>query len=240
MSIVLQAQPDTLKTKFEAANTAYENSQFDDAITYYEQIIASGYESDVLYFNLGNAYFKTNNTPKAILNYEKAKKLNPTDEDIAFNIEFSNLYIKDQYNPVPDFIIDRIYNRLVHSAASNTWAYVSILFFVLTWVAFLLFLFSKIIIRRKIAFLAAIFFIVFSISSFIFSLNMKNYFENPNSAIMMEISTLKSSPQTDGTDLFIINPGVKLTIENKNDEWFEVKLPNGVKGWVKQEVVELI
>jgi len=234
------AQPDSLLATFNYANNLYENNDYIAAINSYEQILSSGYESDVLYYNLGNAYLKNNNIPKAILYYEKSLKLNPNDKDIIYNIEFSNLYVKDQFTPVPDFIIDRIYSQIVHLADSNTWAIISISFFILTWVSFMTFLFSKIIIRRKLAFFGAILLLFFSITTFIFSSDMKSYIEDPNTAIIMNISTLKSSPQSDGTDLFIINPGVKLKIENKNDDWYEVKLPNGVKGWVRQDVVELI
>ncbi|MBN2662369.1 MAG: tetratricopeptide repeat protein [Bacteroidales bacterium] len=239
-SFAVKAQTDSLLLTFDAANKFYENNNFQSAIDSYEQILATGYEASEIYYNLGNSYFKNNNFPYAILNYERALKLKPNDDDIIYNIEYSNLYIKDQYNQVPDFIIDKIHTKIVHSADSNTWAILSISFFILSLIVFMIFLFSKIIIRRKIAFFISILFMFISIVSFAFSSNMKSYFQNPNAAIMMEISTLKSSPQTDGTDLFIINPGVKLIIEDKNTDWFEVKLPNGVKGWVKKDMLEVI
>lgn len=240
LSFVLKAQTDSLLLNFDAANNLYENDDYQSAIDAYEGILSSGFESSEVYYNLGNAYFKNNNIPKAILNYERALKLKPNDDDIIYNIKYANSYIKDQYEQVPDFIIDKIYTKIVHSANSNTWAITSISFFILSLVAFMFFLFSKIITRRKLAFFVSILFIFISVLAFTFSSNMKSYFQNPNAAIMMNISTLKSSPQSDGTDLFIINPGVKLLIEDESSEWFEVKLPNGVKGWVKQNELEVI
>ncbi len=239
-TINIFAQVDSLQQKFVDANESYKNEQYNDAITDYLKIVNSGNESAEVYYNLGNSYFKINNVPKAILYYEKAKKLDPNNDDITFNIKYANQFIKDDYSQVPDFFADKIYLNIVHSASSNTWAIVSIILFILSLLSFLWFLFSKIRIRRKLAFLFSIVFIFVSISTMIFSAQMKNHFTNANSAIVEQINTLKSSPQDDGTDLVIINPGVKVKIEGENADWYEVQLPNGVKGWIKKETVELI
>ena len=53
---------------------------------YYEQVSKNGYESPALYYNLGNCYFKLHNLPAAILSYERARRLAPRDEDIAYNL----------------------------------------------------------------------------------------------------------------------------------------------------------
>ncbi len=87
----------------EQANKYYDESEYSLAVETYETIINNGFESDKLYYNLGNAYFKLNNLPMAIFYYEKAKKLNPYDADILFNLEIANGRIIDKIEPVPQF-----------------------------------------------------------------------------------------------------------------------------------------
>jgi tetratricopeptide (TPR) repeat protein len=234
------SQTDTLLNLYNAGNQAYKENNYEQAIVLYEQILDAGYQAPEVYYNLGNAYFKQNNVAKAILNYERALKLKPGDEDIKNNIKYANLFVKDEFNNVPTFVFDRIYNAIVHIFSSNTWAILSIVAFVLSLALFLVFLFSKVISRRKLSFFLSIILIVISAISFVFSAQMKNYFTKPNAAIIMNINTIKSSPEDDGTDLYILNPGIKVQIKDQAENWLEVRLPNGKIGWIKKENVEII
>jgi tetratricopeptide (TPR) repeat protein len=234
------AIPDTLSNTMKKANIAYKNGDYQKAQNLYESILKAGYEAPEVYYNLGNTYFKEKNIAKAILNYERARKLAPKDEDIKNNLEYANLFVKDEFNQVPEFFVDRFYNSILKMFSSNTWAVICIISFVLSLVFMLIFFFSKIIIRRKISFFSAIILFFISILSLNFSAQMKNYYTKPNSAIIMKINTMKSSPEEGGTDLFILNPGVKVKIKGQSDGWYEVKLPNGKIGWLKKSDVELI
>ncbi|MBN2890470.1 MAG: tetratricopeptide repeat protein [Bacteroidales bacterium] len=234
------AQKENLLSTFEQANIEYADENFEQAINKYESVVEKKYESAELYYNLGNAFFKQNNIPKAIVNYERAYRLSPNDEDIKHNLEHANLFVQDEFTKVPDFILDRIYHGVVHVLGSNTWALISINTFILGLTVFLIFLFSKIVSRRKLAFFFSILLMMFSIITFSFSAESKKQITEPNAAIIMEISTIKSSPENDGTDLYILNPGVKVGIKSINNDWYEVKLPNGKIGWIQKNVVEII
>src|ERR1044072_673873 len=74
---------------FDSANAAYAAGKYEKAIQLYQKIEAENTVSAGLYFNLGNAYYKTNNTGKAILYYERAKMLDPDDEDINVNLKLA-------------------------------------------------------------------------------------------------------------------------------------------------------
>jgi len=74
----------------------YARNEFRQAATLYQAVIDSGYRSASLYYNLGNAHFKLNNLPRAILNYERAVRLAPRDEAIQFNLELSRSLIYDR------------------------------------------------------------------------------------------------------------------------------------------------
>jgi tetratricopeptide (TPR) repeat protein len=234
------AKADSLNYYFSEANNLYQKNEFAEAINLYNKILNQKQESYELYFNLGNSYFKNNQVAKSILYFEKALKLKPNDEDIKYNIQYANLYIKDDISASQSFILDRIYNNFLFLFSSNTWAIISIGLFVISLSIFIVFLFSKVKLKRKIAFFSSIFLIIFSAITMFFSADLKNYISKPNSAIIMETVTLKGSPDNTGTDLLIINPGIKVTIKNNSNNWYEVKLPNGKVGWINNKFVEII
>ena len=113
--------------KMEQAQSAYEAGKYNDAIAYYEEVASQGYTNFELYYNLGNAYFKANRIPKALLNYERAKKINPTDEDLLFNIELANTFLADKFESLPTLDISTFFKRLVLSLSPNSWAILSII-----------------------------------------------------------------------------------------------------------------
>ena len=64
------AQEATLQ--FEQANQLYRSGDFRKAAEMYEQIVKGSYENPMLYYNLGNAYFKLQDIPSAILKIGRA------------------------------------------------------------------------------------------------------------------------------------------------------------------------
>jgi len=80
-------------------NKAYADGLYNNAISSYTKVLDEGYESADLYYNLGNACFKTDDLASAILYYEKALKLSPNDDDIVFNLNVANSRITDKIEP---------------------------------------------------------------------------------------------------------------------------------------------
>ncbi|MFN8627217.1 MAG: BatD family protein [Candidatus Binatia bacterium] len=81
--------PPSPRTTFYHANALYKDGQYDAAAAEYEQLLRTGLASGNLYFNLGNAYFKAGEKGKAILNYERARRLIPGDPDLAANLAYA-------------------------------------------------------------------------------------------------------------------------------------------------------
>ena len=109
-------------SSFEQANVYYQNKDYIKAIELYDSSLAQGVESAALYYNLGNAHFKINNIPAAILNFERAKKLIPNDEDILFNLKIANLRIVDKIEPLPGMFYNRWWEELVRLNSSTGWS----------------------------------------------------------------------------------------------------------------------
>ncbi len=222
------------------ANEAYQKGSYDEAITLYESVLNEG-ESPELYYNLGNAYFKTNQIGKSILNYERALRLNPSFEDAKHNLSLANTKVLDNIEPIEVFFLSQWIENLKSLLGSNEWAVSSILFFVITLVLLLFYVFSPKKIVRQTSFFVAIFFFLLSVVFFSFSSSRRNYFEKREAAIVMQGSvTVKSSPDESGTELFLLHEGTKVTVREVVGEWSEIKIADGNIGWVKNSEIERI
>src|SRR5665647_492830 len=90
LAILLTATVFAQADLLQKANELYTKDQFKQSIDVYNQILMTNMESPEVYYNLGNAYYKTKNYPQAILNFERDQLLSPDDEDIAFNLQIAN------------------------------------------------------------------------------------------------------------------------------------------------------
>ena len=231
------AQADLLQK----ANENYTKDQFKQAIEGYNQILMTGMESPEVYYNLGNAYYKTGQYTLAILNYERAKLLAPDDEDIAFNLQVANQKVVDSVQELPGIFIVRWWNSLVNSQTTDTWAVLCIISFItfLTMLGF--YFFAKTSEIKRITFWSGCFLIVFTILSWSFAAKQKSRLVNHSEAIVMQPTvTVKSSPSDNGTNLFVVHEGLKVKITDKLGDWVEIRLADGNKGWLLTESIERI
>ena len=225
----------------DTANSYYSQGNYEQAVELYQQVLESGYEASEIYFNLGNAYFKSNMTTKAIINYERALQLEPSDEDILFNLALSQQYVIDKIEEIPEIFFKSWYRSFIQMFSSNLWAIISLASFVVGLVFFLVyFLVSKIGLKKS-GFWLGILLMIISVSSFSFSNKQKEEALSKEIAIITTPSVVvKSSPDESGTDLFVIHEGLKVTVTDNLSEWLEIKLPDGNKGWLKTTDLEII
>jgi tetratricopeptide (TPR) repeat protein len=221
---------------WQSANQSYSAGNYAEAANQYELIINSGYESSELYFNLGNAYFKQDQIPSAILYYEKARKLDPNDENIKFNLELANSRIVDKMEPLPEFFLRSWWKGARDIFSSNRWAGTGIFFFIITLVSFVIFIISIQILHRKVSFWAGLVFLSLMLISFLFSYSSYHDYSKQKSGIIFSPTvTVKSSPNEGSVDLFVIHEGTKVLVTDRVENWSEVKLANGNVGWVRTE-----
>jgi len=218
----------------EAANS-YNNDDFSKAAELYLKVIENGFESSELYFNLGNSHFKMGDMPSAILYFEKARKLNPADSDILFNIQIANSRIVDKIETVPEIFWVRWWNSLIYSLTVDQWGWVSLITFSLIFVLLLVFLLSNIIWFKKLIFWTGIIMIFLFISSFMLAGEKYKTFQRDHEAIIFTPTlTVKSSPSDTGIDLFVVHEGTKVKLTDQVGEWFKVEIANGSVGWIKE------
>lgn len=231
------AQADLLQK----ANELYTKEQFKEAIEVYNQILKTNMESPEVYYNLGNAYYKTNQFTLSILNFERAKLLAPDDEDIEFNLLVANQKVVDSIQELPGIFIVRWWNALVNSQTTDAWATLSIVGFIIFLVMLGLYFFAKTGDIKRVSFWAGCFLLVFTIFTWSFAAKQKSRMVNHNYAIVMQPTvTVKSSPSEKGTNLFVIHEGLKVRITDKLGDWVEIRLADGNKGWLLTESIERI
>lgn len=240
---VMTAQEDSfVDSLWNSANNAYVEGLWEDAISGYDMIAGLGLESAALYCNTGNAYFKSGNISKAILNYERALKLDPSYEDARYNLELSNNMIQDRIDPVPDFILKVWAKDLCWLMDSDGWAVAFIIMFALMLAMILLFVLSPSVAGRRTGFFTGIVFLLLAVMSLSFSLWQKNDYMKADKAIVMRpVSSVKSSPSSEASqDLFVLHEGTKVDILDQVGSWSNIELADGRQGWIRTSDIEKI
>jgi tetratricopeptide (TPR) repeat protein len=231
------AQADLLQK----ANEHYSKEEYKQAIDVYNQILMTSMESPEVYFNLGNAYYKTNQFTLAILNYERAKLLAPDDEDINFNLLVVNQKVVDSIQELPGIFVVRWWDIMVNSQSTDTWAIISILSFITFLILLGFYFFAKTGDVKRVSFWVGCTLLALTIFTWSFAAKQKSSMVNHSSAIVMQPTvTVKSSPSEKGTNLFVIHEGLKVKITDKLGDWIEIRLADGNKGWLLAESVERI
>lgn len=222
-------------------NADYMKGNYDAAIKAYKSVIDRGYEAAELYYNLGNAYFKLHNIPHSILNYERAKLLDPTNEDIDFNLQKARTYVVDKIDAVPEFIIYKWFRTMINMLPSNSWAIISFFTFVVLLLFLLLYFFTRSIAMKRFSFWISILFLVIFLVTFSFSYKRKQFMLNNNGAVIMSPTvTVKGSPNDSGTNLFILHEGTTVNVTDSLGDWNEIKIRNGNQGWILKSDLERI
>lgn len=223
------------------ANELYTSGNFKEAAQRYEAIIGQGYTSAEVYYNLGNAYFKMKDIPAAILNYERANLLSPKDEDIQFNLDLARTYVVDKIEPLPEFMLVIAAKNFRSWFSSNTWAYIAFFAFLLVMVAVAFYIFTNRYSIKRLTFAGSILLTIVFVISLTCSISLRNQSIQRNHAILFApVVSVKSSPASTGSDIFILHAGTKVMVTRSLGEWSEIKIADGSKGWVLSSTFERI
>lgn len=222
-------------------NEAYQQENYSEAIQLYQSIINEGNEGSILFYNLGNAYYKSGDLARALLWYERALRLDPNNDDIKHNILFVNNKIIDKIENIPEFVLSKWWNTLSKSMTSRSWAIVSIIFAFLLFLLIVIFSMSRRQWLHTLSFILGVLIFITLIVSIAFAEKEKNRYQKEPEAIVMEsVVSAKNTPNQSGGDLFVIHSGLKVRVTDKIGEWYEIMLPNGEKGWVQADDIEVI
>jgi len=235
-------QKEYVDSLWNAANQAYAEGRWNDALSDYELISGMGLESAALYCNTGDACFKAGNVPGAILYYERALKLDPSYADARYNLELLNMGIQDRIDPVPEFVLKAWSREVCYIMDSDAWAVCFIVFMALALALVLLFILSPSVAGRRTGFFAGIVMILLAVFSLTFSIwQKKDYMRADDAIVMRPVTSVKSSPSSEASkDLFILHEGTKVKVIDEVGSWNNIELADGRQGWIPAGDIETI
>lgn len=223
------------------ANQFYTQENYRAADSLYQLVLAEEGISAAAYYNLGNAKYKLGEIAPAILNYEKALKLDPNNEDILFNLEMAQQRTTDKIEHLDKFFLEEWSKSIQRIFSSDGWAYLSIFSFILLLTGIALYFFGKNLTLRKIAFFSTFLVLFVFIISIVCAKKQKDYQMIHDTAIIFAPSvTCKGSPDAGGTDLFLLHEGTKVNVKSKLNGWVEIQMMDGNVGWIPEKDLEII
>jgi len=225
-----------ISVEFNAANKLYAEGKFADAATTYKQILQSGAVSPALYFNYGNAEFKSGNLGRAIAAYRQAAQLTPRDAEVQANLEFAR-------NQVQDPTLRE--SRWSRSAGwlgmltLNEWTELAVAAF---WLTFALLVARQIRPPLKTALggftRGAV--VVAILSCACLGVNAAIHFSKQTAVVVAQAATARSGPFDEAQSTFTVHDGAELAVLDHRDNWLQVTDGSGRIGWLQRQQVEIL
>lgn len=240
--LLLFLLPDIAEAATKAnGDMAYQRGNYQVAIADYRSLLQKGVSAD-LYYNLGNAYYRTDSLAQAILCYERAYELAPGDDDIRFNLQFARSKTIDKITPESEMFFVTWYRGLVNFTGVDQWAKTALVAILLALILVLVYLFSSSLLRRKIAFFSSATLLVVFLAANLFAYQQKQTFEHRNGAIITASSVnVKKTPVAGSNDAFVLHEGTRVEITDRSIKgWVGIHLADGRDGWMSPRALEEI
>lgn len=236
VSVNLFAQlPDELMKN---ANKFYQEGQFEQAVQTYQKILGQGLESGAIYYNLGNAYFKSGKLGYAIYCYEKGLKLEPNDEDLSYNLRIAQARTFDKITEMPKLFIIAWWEGLVTSLSISAWSFIVIFIFWILLISIAVYYFSRNSRFQRISFLSSSISLSVLIVAVVLLFARVNREAATNYGILLQQTySVKVSPDVKGSDAFVIHEGIKFSVEDHVNDWVKIRLVDGKIGWIPKSVM---
>jgi len=220
-----------MSTNFDSANRLYEQGKFTESAAAYEKMIQAGTVSSAIYFNLGNAYFKSEQLGRAIAALRKAENLAPRDSDVRANLQFVRARVQAPTgSPVS-------WQQWVMTLTLNEWA---ILTAVIAWVWLALWVLIqfqpqlKQTIRMALWCGGAAVLVCGGCTYAAWSSGSTKI-----AIIVAKDASLHNGPLEEAPTTTTVHDGAELTVLDTKNDWLQVRVDNQRVGWVKREQVTM-
>lgn len=226
---------------WDMGNTAYANDDYISAEKYYREILSRDVHSSELYYNLGNVHYKRGELALSLLNYYRALRLDPSDNDIRYNIDVVSAKTSDNIEQMPRLFIIEWSEWIGSRLSCMQWSVLSLVMLAVVFAFLLVYVLASGLKGRRIGFWGTFMAVVLFILTTRHALVERSELLNPSDAIVMNNSmSVKSSPNSTSTEIFILHEGTKVEILNIHEGWSEIKIADGKKGWVESSKIEQI
>lgn len=223
------------------AEQLYSEGKYSEAAEAYQKILAEGVESAELYYNIGNCFYKTGENTRAILYYERALLLDPSDGMARYNLDMAEKAVVDKIEVLPELFLVRWYKAVETNFSADQWGYISVGLFLIFLIMAALFFYSPLVGVKKTGFVVGLIVFFLTIGSIFFAYKQDKRVSQREYAIVMTPSvTVKGAPDNSGTSLFLIHEGLKVRVIGELGEWYNIRLADGNEGWVAKSDIEKI
>lgn len=239
--LLLLLAPYALATPMEEGVAAYQEADYAKAIELFSQALAEEAPTAEAYYNLASAYYKNGEIAPAILNFNRAYRIDPTDSSTRFNLTLLNSQITDKIEEAPSLFISRWLRPISHWLQLKTWRSLGTAS-ILTLASGLFYYFRgrSINIRRQ-GFYCAIASLLLGLLYTLMAYQSYSFTHEATEAILMSsIVTIKSSPDASAKDIAVVHAGLKVKTLQSLAGFTEIQLPDGTVGWVPQDAYQLI
>ena len=223
------------------ADSAYVQGNYENAVKLYSQLAEDNPTCDVCY-NLGCAYYRIDDIAHSVLWFERALKLDPSNKDVAFNLEMARSKTIDKIVPQHEFILFTYFRSMTNWLSLRAWTTIGLLSFFLMLASLLLFWGAGSILMRKVAFSSSILLLLVTLLSNVCAYQQRSFKQVHTSGIITSAAvTVKSTPADNGNDLFVLHEGSKVEIlDSSLKEWCQVSIADGKQGWIPKKSFDLI
>lgn len=241
ISQVMPAAGQTADQLFVQANQAYQQGKYREALETYERLRVGGYGGVALYYNLGNALYKTGDVAHAILLYERARRLAPDDDDLRYNLQLANLMLTDRIEPAPRLFLLDWWDGVKAALSLNGMTIALVVLFTITMGSLSGMMLVRSYRARRAWFLSALAggILVLSVGGVLWA-KIADLHRMDEAIITVSITTIKNSPDAASSDAFVLHAGVKVQITDAVESWWKIRLVDGKVGWMEKGAAELI
>ncbi len=239
LALSLQAQsPPEL---FADAQEAYDNGEYTRAINLYQQVLGQGMESGPVHYNLGNAYFRAGELGEAILHWEKARQLNPRDQDVQFNLKVGRARIQDRIEAPESSFLIQVFNGIKYRLTLNELGWSVGALFLLAGLAFAGWRLLPLAGLKRTAWVVLVVSIVLLLlSGPLLASRLMEVAREDYGIILSKEVRARSGPQEFSTEVFILHEGTRVQVEARRDRWYQIRLADGKEGWIPRTDLGII
>lgn len=221
-------------TFWQKANKFYDTKEYDSAAYYYEKITTSNPDDAVVYYNLGNTYYRLNLIGPAVLNYERAIRLNPSYKEAKDNLLLTQARIPNRIQGIPEIFFVQWWHTVTHGTKAGLWALICLLLFLSTIGILLAKRFNKLeqvppqlTIALSITWLVSL---VFAFTS------ANNKIDSKRGVVMQPDAPFMINPQSNKPQS-LVPEGTTVKWKSDTENWVETTLPDGRKGWMQKAML---
>jgi tetratricopeptide (TPR) repeat protein len=232
-------------SRYLAGNQAYRSGDFAGAIQAYNEAISSGANDYRVYYNLGNAYYRTNQPGEAILSFERARYLKPRNEDIIFNINFlkARVAVVQDSSSIADVyentFLGLIYKNLAKVSFSEL-AWIINIFFGIGVIFFILSLLLRSNARRALFGLTITAWAIALVVLAPYAIKKTHIWETKLAIVIAPNANIYSAPDEGSTLKYAYREGMEVAVKENSAGWSKVALRNGEEGWVQNSLIEKV